>query len=106
MATGAIDEASNMKVILKHHVSGSPQETDMHLTAGTIKLKASGGSNAVVVKNLFLSCDPYMIFKMMKLERHYSDSYTPGSVSSCFSLFPLFIFLIEFPLSFCRIIIN
>ncbi|XWS35381.1 hypothetical protein CRYUN_Cryun21dG0121500 [Craigia yunnanensis] len=78
-AIGAIEEASNMKVILKNYVSGSPQETDMHLTAGTIKLKASTDSNAVVVKNLFLSCDPYMIFKMMKLDRHYSDSYTPGS---------------------------
>ncbi|XP_022733867.1 2-alkenal reductase (NADP(+)-dependent)-like isoform X3 [Durio zibethinus] len=77
-ATGAIDEASNMKVILKHYVSGSPQETDMHLTAGTIKLKAPTDSNAVVVKNLFLSCDPYMVFKMMKLDRHYSESYTPG----------------------------
>ncbi|XVF84227.1 hypothetical protein PTKIN_Ptkin17bG0008900 [Pterospermum kingtungense] len=77
-ATGVIEEASNMKVILKHYVSGSAQETDMHLTAGTIKLKAPADSNAVVVKNLFLSCDPYMIFKMMKLEKHYTESYTPG----------------------------
>ncbi|OMO88671.1 Alcohol dehydrogenase superfamily, zinc-type [Corchorus olitorius] len=76
---GMIDEASNMKVILKNYVSVSPQETDMHLTAGTIKLKAPTGSNTLVVKNLFLSCDPYMLFKMMKLESHYTQSYTPGS---------------------------
>ncbi|MBA0637911.1 hypothetical protein Godav_026009, partial [Gossypium davidsonii] len=34
-----MDEASNMKVVLKHYESGSPQETDMLLTARTIKLK-------------------------------------------------------------------
>lgn len=92
-ATGAIEEASNMKVILKHYVSGSAQETDMHLTAGTIKLKAPTDSNVVVVKNLFLSCDPYMFFKMMKLEKHYTDSFTPGLVICLYSFFFLSFFL-------------
>nr|KJB27561.1 hypothetical protein B456_005G007100 [Gossypium raimondii] len=80
MATGGMDEASNMKVVLKHYVSGSPQETDMHLTAGTIKLKVPKDSNSIILKNLYLSCDPYMIFKMMKLERQLTDPYVLGSV--------------------------
>ncbi|KAE8734059.1 NADP-dependent alkenal double bond reductase P1 [Hibiscus syriacus] len=78
MGTEGMDEASNMKVVLKHYVSGSAQETDMHLTAGTMKLKAPDDSNAVVVKNLFLSCDHYMIFKMTKHDR-YADPYPLGS---------------------------
>ncbi|MFQ6657601.1 hypothetical protein Gotur_027208 [Gossypium turneri] len=69
MATGGMDEASNMKVVLKHYVSGSAQETDMHLTTGTIKLKVPKDSNSIILKNLYLSRDPYMIFKMKKLER-------------------------------------
>ncbi|KAK8571461.1 hypothetical protein V6N13_047149 [Hibiscus sabdariffa] len=73
------DEGSNMKVILKHYVSGSAQETDMHLTAATIKLKAPPDSNAVAVKNLFLSCDPYMLFKMTGHKREFFDPYALGS---------------------------
>ncbi|KAK8548249.1 hypothetical protein V6N12_061167 [Hibiscus sabdariffa] len=67
-----------MKVILKHYVSGSAQETDMLLTAATIKLKASPDSNAVVVKNLFLSRDPYMLFKMTGHKREFFDPYALG----------------------------
>ncbi|GMI64463.1 hypothetical protein like AT5G37980 [Hibiscus trionum] len=79
MGTEGMDEGSNMKVILKHYVSGSAQETDMHLTAATIKLKAPPDSNAVVVKNLFISCDPDMIFKMTGHKREHFDPYTLGS---------------------------
>ncbi|KAK8573085.1 hypothetical protein V6N13_099900 [Hibiscus sabdariffa] len=79
MGTEGMDEASNMKVVLKHYISGSAQETDMLLTAGTMKLKAPKDSNAVVVKNLFLSCDPDMIFKMTGLKREHCDPYTLGS---------------------------
>ncbi|GMJ01647.1 hypothetical protein like AT5G16990 [Hibiscus trionum] len=79
MGTEGMDEASNMKVVLKHYISGSAQETDMNLTAGTIKLKAPLGSNALVVKNLFLSCDPDMIFKMTGHKREHCDPYTLGS---------------------------
>ncbi|KAF7112632.1 hypothetical protein RHSIM_RhsimUnG0210000 [Rhododendron simsii] len=38
------------------------------------------GSNAVVVKNLYLSCDPYMRLLMTKDTKAILDSYSPGSV--------------------------
>ncbi|GKV02170.1 hypothetical protein SLEP1_g14635 [Rubroshorea leprosula] len=72
-------DESNMKVVLKNYVSGFPKETDMHLTAGTIKLRVPDLSNGVLVKNLYLSCDPYMRTRMMKTEDHYVESFTPGS---------------------------
>ncbi|MFQ6658386.1 hypothetical protein Gotur_027674 [Gossypium turneri] len=55
----------------------------MHLTVGTIKLKVPKDSNSIILNNLYLSCDPYVIFKMMNLERQLTDPYilcnTPNS---------------------------
>ena len=68
MASGGDDEqVRNKQVILKDFVSGFPKESDMYVsTNGTIKLKVPEGSNGVVVKNLYLSCDPYMRNRMKK----------------------------------------
>ena len=68
MASGGDDEqVRNKQVILKDFVSGFPKESDMYVsTNGTIKLKVPEGSNGVVVKNLYLSCDPYMRNLMKK----------------------------------------
>ncbi|KAL8262780.1 hypothetical protein R6Q59_024129 [Mikania micrantha] len=49
------------------------------VTSSSINLKLPEGSNAVLVKNLFLSCDPYLRTKMSKHQRVYFDSFTPGS---------------------------
>ena len=68
MASGVDDEqVRNKQVILKNYVSGFPKESDMYVsTNGTIKLKVPEGSNGVVVKNLYLSCDPYIRNRMKK----------------------------------------
>ncbi|GKE11155.1 NADP(+)-dependent 2-alkenal reductase-like protein [Tanacetum coccineum] len=71
---------SNKQVILKDYVKGFPKESDMILkTSETINLKLPEGSNGLLVKNLYLSCDPYMRARMTKSEGNYVDSYTPGS---------------------------
>ncbi|KAK4566269.1 hypothetical protein RGQ29_002494 [Quercus rubra] len=79
MASGGGDnelEVSNKQVIFKDYVSGFPKESDMYLkTNGTIKLKVPEGSNGLLVKNLYLSCDPYMRNRMKKS----TDSLVPGS---------------------------
>ncbi|KAL6275064.1 hypothetical protein ACE6H2_025756 [Prunus campanulata] len=73
----------NKQVILRDTVSGFPKESDMQVTTGSIELKLTEGSSsgAVLVKNLYLSCDPYMRGRMTK--RHPGDSYVnsfnPGS---------------------------
>ena len=94
MASGGGDnelEVSNKQVIFKDYVSGFPKESDMYLkTNGTIKLNVPEGSNGLLVKNLYLSCDPYMRNRMKKS----TDSLVPGSVSQ--SRVPLF-FLFFFP---------
>ncbi|XP_030937796.1 2-alkenal reductase (NADP(+)-dependent)-like [Quercus lobata] len=80
---GGVEEVSNKQVILKDYVSGFPKESDMCLnTSGTIKLKVPEGSNAVLVKNLYLSCDPYMRGRMKQPipgNETYIEPFKPGS---------------------------
>ncbi|KAF3635816.1 2-alkenal reductase (NADP(+)-dependent) [Capsicum annuum] len=73
------EEVSNRQVILKHYVTGYVKESDMEFKNSTIKLNVPEGSNAVVLKNLYLSCDPYMRCRMRKTEESYIESFTPGS---------------------------
>lgn len=76
------EEVRNKQVILKHYVTGSPKESDMEIRSTSLKLKLPPGSNAVLIKNLYLSCDPYMrgCMSMAKPHGAYIHSFTPGSV--------------------------
>lgn len=84
---GAAEEVimRNKQVILRDTVSGFPKESDMQVTTGSteLKLPERSSSGAVLVKNLYLSCDPYMRGRMTKREPgdSYVNSFNPGSVS-------------------------
>ncbi|PSS32822.1 2-alkenal reductase [Actinidia chinensis var. chinensis] len=69
----------NKQIILRDYVSGFPKESDMLVRSGSMGLKVAEGSNGVVVKNLYLSCDPYMRIRMRQLKDNYVPSFTPGS---------------------------
>ncbi|KAH7572739.1 hypothetical protein JRO89_XS03G0005300 [Xanthoceras sorbifolium] len=74
------ERVSNKQVILNNYVSGFPKESDMSMASNTIELKVpEDDSNAVLLKNLYLSCDPYMRPRMQKLEGSYVESFKPGS---------------------------
>lgn len=77
------EEVQNKQVILKDYVTGYPRECDLSVSTSTIKLQVPQGSNAVLVKNLYLSCDPTMQFRMRKGGYRLSGYYyfVPGSVS-------------------------
>ncbi|XP_044500530.1 2-alkenal reductase (NADP(+)-dependent)-like isoform X3 [Mangifera indica] len=72
------ETVSNKQVILKHHVLGFPKETDMHVISSNIALQVPKGSNGVLLKNLYLSCDPYMRSRMKKIEGHYIEAFKIG----------------------------
>ncbi|RVW20312.1 2-alkenal reductase (NADP(+)-dependent) [Vitis vinifera] len=74
-------EVSNKQVIFKDYVSGFPTDADMYMTTSTMSLKVPEGSQAVLVKNLYLSCDPYMRARMTYTHTSYIGSFKPGSVS-------------------------
>ena len=79
---GKMAEVRNKQVILRNYVTGFPQESDMELVQGSIILKVPEGSNELLLKNLYLSCDPYMRLKMTKSDAPTSFvSYTPDSVN-------------------------
>eukprot|EP00268_Persea_americana_P058334 TRINITY_DN704_c1_g1_i6.p1 TRINITY_DN704_c1_g1~~TRINITY_DN704_c1_g1_i6.p1 ORF type:complete len:392 (+),score=67.09 TRINITY_DN704_c1_g1_i6:57-1232(+) len=78
--SGGGEEVSNKQIVFRDYVTGFPKEADMVHTTGTIRLKVEEGSKAMVVKNLYLSCDPYMRNRMAKPDGpSYVDSFTPGS---------------------------
>ncbi|KAK4803558.1 hypothetical protein SAY86_003375 [Trapa natans] len=74
-------EVSNKQVILRDFVQGFPKEPDMYVTSGTVTLTVPEGSSGVLVKNLYLSCDPYMRGRMTKCRPgdSYIDAFNPGS---------------------------
>ncbi|KAK8573282.1 hypothetical protein V6N13_100085 [Hibiscus sabdariffa] len=81
MADGSDTEAvvSNKQVIFNDYISGFPKESDMSIiTTGNLKLKVPPASQDIVVKNLYLSCDPYMRL-LMKTSSGIFSPYTPGS---------------------------
>lgn len=60
---GGEEEVSvrNKQVLGRDYIRGNPRESDMYLTTATAKLKLPAeSSDSVLVKNLYLSCDPYM----------------------------------------------
>ncbi|KAL6344140.1 hypothetical protein AAG906_031854 [Vitis piasezkii] len=79
MADG--EAVSNKQVIFRDYVSGFPKESDMYVTTSTISLKVPEGSEAVLVKNLYLSCDPYMRSRMRNIQGSYVEPFKPGSYS-------------------------
>ncbi|XP_011073998.1 2-alkenal reductase (NADP(+)-dependent) isoform X2 [Sesamum indicum] len=73
------DKVRNKQIILRDYVKASAKESDMILKTSTITLKVPQDCNgAVLVKNLYLSCDPYMRTRMSFLQGSYGDSFTPA----------------------------
>ncbi|OAY73936.1 2-alkenal reductase (NADP(+)-dependent) [Ananas comosus] len=81
-------EVSNTKVVFKGFIEGAPKEENMEVAVGAAALKvpaaaaaAAEGGGAVLVKNLYLSCDPYMRGRMRENYNSYIPPFQPGSVS-------------------------
>ncbi|CAJ2664873.1 unnamed protein product [Trifolium pratense] len=72
-------QVRNKQVILKDYVSGFPKESDMNIVDSTITLKLPQDSNELLLKNLYLSCDPYMRILMTKDTTGGLGAHTPGS---------------------------
>ncbi|XP_016651746.1 PREDICTED: 2-alkenal reductase (NADP(+)-dependent)-like isoform X2 [Prunus mume] len=59
-----VKEVRNQQVLARDYISAIPEESDMYLnTSSTIKLRVPDDDDcqeAMLLKNLYLSCDPYM----------------------------------------------
>ncbi|KAK3031003.1 hypothetical protein RJ639_036853 [Escallonia herrerae] len=77
----------NKQVIFKGYIVGVPKETDMEIRVGSkFKVEAPKGSGAFVVKNLYLSCDPYLRGRMRDFRGSYVPPFVPGSVMEGFGV--------------------
>ncbi|KAL9240718.1 hypothetical protein vseg_014904 [Gypsophila vaccaria] len=79
MAEQQQEEIRNKQVVLKNYVVGSPKESDMEIKVSKVSLQLPPNSNenTVLLKNLYLSCDPYLRSGM---SRGGADGlyFTPG----------------------------
>lgn len=73
---------SNRYIIIRTHINGAPQESDFEL-----KTKAlAPGSDDTVVRNVYISIDPYQLNRMKNKDESqkasdFSSAITPGEVS-------------------------
>ncbi|KAJ7553868.1 hypothetical protein O6H91_06G116500 [Diphasiastrum complanatum] len=73
-------EATNRQIILKHYVKGMVKELDFELRVSKVLLSLHPGTKDVLVKNIYLSPDPYMRSRMQPMEDPYIDPFSPGEV--------------------------
>lgn len=69
-------EMENKQIIFKGYIDRAPEITDMELKISNISastLMTTMEDGAVMVKNLYLSCDPYMRGRM----KDFHGSYIP-----------------------------
>ncbi|KAL8517868.1 hypothetical protein ACS0TY_009251 [Phlomoides rotata] len=77
----------NKQIMFKGYIERAPEESDMELRLGSrIKLEAPRGSGAFLVKNLYLSCDPYMRARMRDFHGSYLPPFAPASVVEGFGV--------------------
>ncbi|XP_074281315.1 2-alkenal reductase (NADP(+)-dependent)-like [Silene latifolia] len=78
----AEQQVRNKQVVLKNHVVGFPKESDLEIKDSTISLKLPEDANdsSILLKNLYLSCDPYMRSRMSTHDpAAYAAAFAPGS---------------------------
>jgi len=76
----AHNEVDNKQVIFKDFITGMPKVSDLLFKSTKLPLKLKDGSQDVLVKNLYLSCDPYMRGRMRNRVSYFAATFTPGSV--------------------------
>ncbi|CAM8883819.1 unnamed protein product [Rhodiola kirilowii] len=75
------EEVENARIVLKNYIERLPQESDFEYQDDyTIKLpQVPPGSGALLVKNLYLSCESYMRGRMQNLGGSHNPPFSPGS---------------------------
>lgn len=82
----SMEEVNNKFVAVKGHVNGAPAESDFEIKSETICLSIIKGSEVeVIVKNLYVSVDPYQLNRMKTQSSSqaaisFATAITPGHV--------------------------
>lgn len=74
------EEISNKQVVLRKYATAVLKESDMEVCTSKIRLQLKEGSDDVLVKNLYLSPDPYMRGRMNEDHTSYIPCFKLGQV--------------------------
>ena len=79
-------EVENRYITIKGYTSGHPSESDFEITSAPLSLVIEEGSKDMIVRNLYLSIDPYQINRMKKHSSsqnsvNFAEQIVPGKVS-------------------------
>ena len=79
-------EVTNRYITIKTPVDGEPKESDFELKTSAISLSLDPGSNDIIVKNLYVSIDPYQLNRMKSQSSSqkasaFAAAINPGEVS-------------------------
>ncbi|KAL7103818.1 hypothetical protein ACP275_08G203100 [Erythranthe tilingii] len=76
---------SNKQIVLKNYIQGCPKESDFELRTTSLSTEIpqnNGSKNAVLLKNLYLACDPYVCHILRPRTKSFFvfSPVIPGSV--------------------------
>lgn len=79
-------EVANRYITIKTHIDGEPKESDFELRTLALDISVDPGSNDIIVKNLYVSIDPYQLNRMKSFSSSqkaigFAAAITPGEVS-------------------------
>lgn len=72
----SVEVPSNKQGIYRKQVRGSLKETNFEVRTSSVRLKANKDSGTIVVKNLYLSCEPYNLHLIKNFTQLVSVSTT------------------------------
>ncbi|XP_019189486.1 PREDICTED: NADP-dependent alkenal double bond reductase P2-like [Ipomoea nil] len=82
-------EVRNKYVSIRNNIDGAPQESDFELNTEILSLSVEPGSKDVIVKNLYVSIDPYQLNRMKSQSSsqksiNFAVAITPGErIDAC-----------------------
>nr|XP_048323525.1 2-alkenal reductase (NADP(+)-dependent)-like [Ziziphus jujuba var. spinosa] len=84
-------EVTNNYITIKCQIDGKPHESDLEIKASHLSLSVKAGSNDIIVKNLYISVDPYQINRMKIFSSSHkatngSAALTPGKVITAYGV--------------------
>ncbi|KAK0593241.1 hypothetical protein LWI29_033374 [Acer saccharum] len=76
-------EVTNRYITIKAHIDGAPKESDFELKDAALPLRVDLDTNVVIVKNLYVSIDPYQLnriksFSSSQSAINFAAAVTPG----------------------------
>ncbi|CAI9780409.1 unnamed protein product [Fraxinus pennsylvanica] len=73
-------EVMNRFIAIKASIDGFPQESDFEIKTETLSLSIGVGTNQVLVKNLYVSIDPYQLNRMKSHSSSQSAIYFSAAI--------------------------